>query len=402
MAFTRAQSNPQFPGGLPNPNFQFQSMAPTLDSIFNAYMASKQQGNAEAVQDLAMRKEFGGTNPLLLPPEKRAEGLAGPATITRPGQGPVQPGEVPFGQSQQYSQDSDVSHLQIAMQRYRDSMALGSQKAQSEIALNNAHAQHYLGTAGSDSYTVDQAASLVTPNGEAPEATKQRLMTLYPGGRVPKDFAHVAATNNRMELTTGVRQDQFDQKQWEEINKRTNPNIATKGSLLGTAGTVNARADRALQTLNSKQVTNQMLAGVAADIAGILKGGTPDQQAEKEQGYGSLYGDIIKAESYLSGVPKDAVADPKLIEHLRDRVNELKKVDNKIIQDNLTSAENVFGPTINRSDKSRQQWDRHKQSILATTAGIQEQSGAPKVGEVRKGYRFKGGNPADRASWEQQ
>jgi hypothetical protein len=27
--------------------------------------------------------------------------------------------------------------------------------------------------------------------------------------------------------------------------------------------------------------------------------------------------------------------------------------------------------------------------------------GAPQVGEVRKGYRFKGGNPADPNAWEQ-
>lgn len=45
--FTRAQSNPQFPGNLPNPNFQFQDMAPTLDSVFDMYMRSRQDQRTE-------------------------------------------------------------------------------------------------------------------------------------------------------------------------------------------------------------------------------------------------------------------------------------------------------------------------------------------------------------------
>ena len=41
--------------------------------------------------------------------------------------------------------------------------------------------------------------------------------------------------------------------------------------------------------------------------------------------------------------------------------------------------------------------------VVKKKQGQQDQStasGAPKVGEIRKGYRFKGGNPADKNSWE--
>ncbi|WP_198164363.1 hypothetical protein, partial [Bradyrhizobium jicamae] len=35
-----------------------------------------------------------------------------------------------------------------------------------------------------------------------------------------------------------------------------------------------------------------------------------------------------------------------------------------------------------------------------TKAESKPSAGAPKVGDVQQGYRFKGGNPADRNSWE--
>jgi hypothetical protein len=50
--FTRAQSNPQFPQNLPNPNFQFQDIGPTLDSVFDAYMRSRQDDRAAKLSGL--------------------------------------------------------------------------------------------------------------------------------------------------------------------------------------------------------------------------------------------------------------------------------------------------------------------------------------------------------------
>ena len=57
--FTRAQSNPQLPSNLPNPNFQFQPVEPTLDSIFDAYMRSKQDQRSEGLNALQVQAAQG-------------------------------------------------------------------------------------------------------------------------------------------------------------------------------------------------------------------------------------------------------------------------------------------------------------------------------------------------------
>lgn len=58
--FTRANSNPQFQPG-PNPNFQYQDLGPTLDSVYNNYMRSRQDQRAETsagLQDQASRGQI--------------------------------------------------------------------------------------------------------------------------------------------------------------------------------------------------------------------------------------------------------------------------------------------------------------------------------------------------------
>ncbi len=53
----------------------------SLDAIFSQYQQITAQKQAAALQDVNMRKEFNGENPLLMTPEARARGFAGP-TVT--------------------------------------------------------------------------------------------------------------------------------------------------------------------------------------------------------------------------------------------------------------------------------------------------------------------------------
>jgi hypothetical protein len=53
----------------------------------------------------------------------------------------------------------------------------------------------------------------------------------------------------------------------------------------------------------------------------------------------------------------------------------------------------------------RQSYLKAVKDASAETAGqtntqVQPQADLPKVGEVQSGYRYKGGNPANQASWE--
>lgn len=55
--FTRAQSNPQFPPNLPNPNFQYKDLGQTLDSVYNNYLASRQDARQQGQLELQGRQD---------------------------------------------------------------------------------------------------------------------------------------------------------------------------------------------------------------------------------------------------------------------------------------------------------------------------------------------------------
>ena len=63
--FTPAQSNPSLPGNLPNPNFQFQDLSPTIDSLMSAYerMKSGQRADTTAgLQNQVLEGQLAGQN----------------------------------------------------------------------------------------------------------------------------------------------------------------------------------------------------------------------------------------------------------------------------------------------------------------------------------------------------
>lgn len=55
--FTRAQSNPQFPTNLPNPHFQYKDLGQTLDSVYNNYLASRQDARQQGQLELQGRQD---------------------------------------------------------------------------------------------------------------------------------------------------------------------------------------------------------------------------------------------------------------------------------------------------------------------------------------------------------
>lgn len=171
------------------------------------------------------------------------------------------------------------------------------------------------------------------------------------------------------------RLNQQHEKQWETIEKRTNPLVAPRGSLLGIAGQGNARADRALTTLNSKNLTPQQISTVVADLAGIMQGGSPHEIALRQQGYDTLLSRFANLRTLITSKPS-AANQPEVVQQLRDMVTEIKGVDNKIISDNLDIAEQTFAATIKAQPE---RWQAYRDKVLGTTKSPGESAAAPSV-----------------------
>jgi hypothetical protein len=160
---------------------------------------------------------------------------------------------------------------------------------------------------------------------------------------------------------------------WQKFAKDADVAQASSRTLVGTAASINARADRSLQILKGKQVTNQQAAGIAADIAGILKGSTPDEQSMKEQGYGTLYSRAAGLAQYITGNPTDAVTEP-IKKKLKDTILELKKVDNQILKNHADSLKEKYAPLF-KADPERAK--KIHGGVQKTTEGVADAEKAP-------------------------
>lgn len=151
-----------------------------------------------------------------------------------------------------------------------------------------------------------------------------------------------------------------DEKLWEGINKQVNPINAPRGSLLGQAGQGNARADRALTTLNSKTVTPQQIQAVVADYAGIMQGGAPHEIALRQMGYDNLATRWANFKQFITSNPK-AVNTPEVVSQLRDMIKDIKKVDNEIIKNNLDTVEQTHSGLI---QKDAPRWSKIRGQVM--------------------------------------
>ena len=181
------------------------------------------------------------------------------------------------------------------------------------------------------------------------------------------------------------KQSKADESMWKEINRRTNPNVAPRGSLLGAAGTNNARADRALANLNDPNMVVQQLDAVTTDVAGIMQGGAPHDQGMAKMGFTNVLTKWATLKSQIMSSPQ-AINNPAVVEKLRQIVQEIKDVDNKIIKDNLDIAEVDYGEAVARNPSK---WQKHRDAVMKTTGGLgampaapAAQTGAPQEGMV--------------------
>lgn len=162
--------------------------------------------------------------------------------------------------------------------------------------------------------------------------------------------------------------DQKTQGEWDKLVRLSNPATATRGSLLGVAGVNNARADRALTSLKDPNMVVQQLDAVTADVAGIMKGGSPDEQGAAQMRFSNILTRWAALKSTLTSTPQ-AINNPAVANKLKQIVKDIKNVDNKIISDNFKAQEQAFKPII---AKDPQRWNEYKKSVMEQTVAPDE------------------------------
>lgn len=204
---------------------------------------------------------------------------------------------------------------------------------------------------------VDEAAALLNLDDKHAE----KLKKVYGNGLIPQDKWIMLSSGVKMDATMGTRNDQFNQKEWDKIVEKHNPDVATQRSSIGISARLINSADRALETLNDRShpLTYQDLGNVQQDIASIYQNGSPTDSAMKHNEYNTIFGAMQKTLQSLSGNPQDAVPEA-IRKQLIDRLNLLKGTSYNVINRDMDTVETSQRRIIaNRSDEwkgMREKW----------------------------------------------
>lgn len=247
-----------------------------------------------------------------------------------------------------------------------------------------------------------------TVNPEIWKATQSAagINTPAPGNKqnvqAVETLARLKETRARTDATGGRGDEKFSQGEWDKILQKTDPNVAPRGSLLGIAGQNNARADRALTNLNDPKMVVQQLDAVTTDIAGIMQGGSPHEAGIAGQNFRTVLSNWAAIKQVLTSNPQ-AINNPEIVAKLKQITNDIKRVDNKIISDNLRSAEVVFRPIIARDP---QRWNDYKKSVFQTTVSVDDfdKKQTPSINYLRTSTSADGrkmGFNSSTNSWEE-
>lgn len=166
-------------------------------------------------------------------------------------------------------------------------------------------------------------------------------------------------------LALSEKEDQFYQKEWDKIEKESNPLTTTGRSGLGMAAKADYNANRALVTLSKPVVTNQEAANVMADIAQIYQGGSPTEYGMSHQGYNTLYQKLTGSLQYLTGNPQDSLPDP-IKQRLMGVLKEMKSTNKAVIKQQLDHLERAQPRVIGRF---KNEWSGIRQNLENGIAG---------------------------------
>lgn len=183
---------------------------------------------------------------------------------------------------------------------------------------------------------------------------------------------------------------------------------ANRGNQAAIGALLNSEAQRNNAALGNE--TQRMNAGLAAQVAGnrdnvTMRGQDLQAQSEAARIAGNPVDNqtkqlsLVQAQKMQQLYDKAAGGDAGAIKELQLRNPKEPNYSNRYTALPNIKRYNDMGQVI--GEEPGGMFD----NMTGTAVGNQQQTGsqqatAPKAGEVRGGYRFKGGNPADKASWE--
>lgn len=183
---------------------------------------------------------------------------------------------------------------------------------------------------------------------------------------------------------------------------------ATRGNQAAIGAIVNSDSHRDVATMGNE--TQRQNAGLAAQVANnrdnvTMRGQDLQAQSEAARIAGNPVDSqmkqlsLVQAQKMQQLYDKAAGGDAGAIKELQLRNTKEPNYSNRYTALPNIKRYNDMGQVI--GEEPGGMFD----NMTGTAVGNQQQTGsqqatAPKAGEVRGGYRFKGGNPADKASWE--
>lgn len=207
-------------------------------------------------------------------------------------------------------------------------------------------------------------------------------------------------------------------KMWQSQINNIIPTIAKRGSPLGIAAVNNQKKDRLLEIASHPNLTPQEIRLLEVDLAGVMQGGSPQEDTLRATHYGNYYQDWASFKGKFTGTAEDA-KNPEIVSKLKSLALGVGSVDNKVITDNISMIENYPSMTY-LIKKDPEGWSNFKKTMMGTlvTGDITDsppatnpvstsiksvsEAGGPKPGDVKMGYKFKGGDQYDQANWIKQ
>lgn len=236
------------------------------------------------------------------------------------------------------------------------------------------------------------------------------------------DYRNQMMDMQRMNLTqtTGTKEEQQQDKLEQAYRVLRTKALSNRSGGLGLQdakvnAAVHARqlidgaTDPKTGQININQITNPEL---AMSLASLVSGGNaPALETIREMTPQSLQGYVKSQIGYLFGKPVDVLPQEwaQNLKHMIDR----QALTSEALRDNYMEQLKSQRPTRLATERASQLESQDLGTSYADTFGLpkiklgkganaalpQESSGLPKVGEVRKGYRFNGGDPSQQSSW---
>lgn len=247
-------------------------------------------------------------------------------------------------------------------------VAANNQKKQSVMQAQQAYATYLAkvddGTATQQDHAIGRMAALslgITPpdtlgiNLKKSEIEKNNAQTA--------DYKALANKNNRPPVPK-VDDPMKTAKMWQTQMNNIIPTIAKRGSPLGIAAVNNQRKDRLLEIAKNPNPSPQEVRLMETDLAGVMQGGSPQEDTLRATHYGSLAQDWANFKGKITGTPQDANS-PEIVSKLKQLALGVGSIDNKVITDNLSMIEKYPSMTY-LIKKDPQGWQNFKQTMMGT------------------------------------